>query len=159
VPEVTPDPQVLEAERMRAEAFERCAKEAWQDCLDGFDAAKELDPEGDQATEVQRARERAAGALEEQRREKDDIESKSKLPTTPTSTVKSVAPPAPVLKGNKLSEPPLPTKKSLPNVKPMPQKKLPTKAPPSKPTPQQGSFDDPKSGSEWLPQQMPTKKK
>lgn len=161
VPEVTPpNPKIEEAQRMRAEAFERCESEQWQECLDGLDAAKDLDPTGDDASDVQQARERAAGALEEQREKTNDDEAQNRAPVDglKTATPKSV--------------PVAPPKTTVPN-KPAPSPKeefLQKKIPPTKPAPQQvtppqkvspkkssdtsgfdGSFD---SGNASTPQQQ-----
>jgi len=160
VPERTPEPKVQEAERMRAEAFEHCASDEWQPCLDDLDAAKALDPEGDEAAEVQRARERAAGALEEQRKQEqsDREQSKGKLDVDglKTATPKSV-PPAPTTKlPSKRPTKPAPSpkellqQKSLP-TKPAPQKPSPKKASPTKSSGLEGTFD---SGNAEPPSQQ-----
>jgi DNA-directed RNA polymerase specialized sigma24 family protein len=56
--ETTPDPRE-QARTLRATALRECAEHAWQDCLRDLDAARDLDPEGDDAPEVRRAREEA----------------------------------------------------------------------------------------------------
>ncbi|MCA9622579.1 MAG: sigma-70 family RNA polymerase sigma factor [Myxococcales bacterium] len=147
VPEVTPDPRLEEARRLRAEALESCASKAWQECLDQLDAAERIDPDGDDATEIQDARQRAAAALEEEQEKSrapvDSAEVKKPAPTTdlklgppPTSTtppVKSEPPQKPPLE----SEPPQkfdPPVKS--KVAPKEQTQKPTpKIPPQKSLP------------------------
>jgi DNA-directed RNA polymerase specialized sigma24 family protein len=66
VPEVTDGPRVAEAKELRRAAYEQCAAENWQGCLDGLDSARELDAAGDAADSVQEARKQALEALEDQ---------------------------------------------------------------------------------------------
>ena len=51
------------AEPMRRAALEKCAANDWQNCLDGLDTAKRLDPAGDDSPEIQKARQAAGDAL------------------------------------------------------------------------------------------------
>jgi RNA polymerase sigma factor (sigma-70 family) len=60
----TPGPREVAAEKRRA-AFERCGAGAFRPCLDLFDEARGLDPAGDEAEAVQRARKAATDALEQ----------------------------------------------------------------------------------------------
>lgn len=62
---ITHDPRVVDprAEGVRKVALERCAASDWRACVDGLDEAKRLDPAGDSAPAVRRAREDAARAL------------------------------------------------------------------------------------------------
>ncbi len=70
-PSPLPDPTVTapvatpeeRAADLRQDAFRKCDEQAWQDCLDGLDAAKALDPAGDtdpRVIERTSARERGA---------------------------------------------------------------------------------------------------
>lgn len=61
VPERTP---LDRADEIRRLALMRCDEEEWAPCLEGLDRAKTLDPTGDGAERVQRAREAAGRALE-----------------------------------------------------------------------------------------------
>jgi DNA-directed RNA polymerase specialized sigma24 family protein len=54
-------------EMLRHEALEACDAAQWRECLDELDAAKSLDPAGDDAPEIRDARERAERALADQR--------------------------------------------------------------------------------------------
>lgn len=162
VPEVTPNPEVEEARRMRAEAFEHCESAEWQECLDGFDAAKELDPAGDDAPEIEQARERAAGALEELREQsKGDVQSDDETPDVDglkTATPKSVPTAPPPTIPNKPAPNPKEVfqQKSVP-TKPSPQKVAPKKAPPKKAAPKKGlksTFEDASSKGNVAPPQQ-----
>lgn len=51
------------AEEKRREAFERCDEGSFRPCLDLLDEAKGIDPKGDEADSVQRARKAATDAL------------------------------------------------------------------------------------------------
>jgi len=62
--EPTHKPTPLErAGSLRRSALEDCAAQRWQSCLDGLDAARQLDADGDRASRVQRARSAASAAL------------------------------------------------------------------------------------------------
>jgi len=64
-PSASPPETPLERARaLRAEALRRCAAGEHQPCLDGLDAAKALDPTGDDTPEVRAARDVARRALE-----------------------------------------------------------------------------------------------
>jgi RNA polymerase sigma factor (sigma-70 family) len=52
------------AAALRRAALEACGARAWQRCLDGLDAARRLDPDGDRAAPIQQARREAAATLE-----------------------------------------------------------------------------------------------
>jgi RNA polymerase sigma factor (sigma-70 family) len=60
VPQATPQER---AEELRRDAFEKCAAHLWQDCIDGLDGARRLDPAGDLAPSVQDRRAAAQRAL------------------------------------------------------------------------------------------------
>jgi DNA-directed RNA polymerase specialized sigma24 family protein len=66
-PRVVPEPPPLDnrgrAAELRRVALEACDSAAWQPCLDGLNEAKQLDPAGDGAEAVRRAREAAERAL------------------------------------------------------------------------------------------------
>lgn len=58
--EVTPEERAAE---LRHDALEKCEAGRWQDCIDGLDAARRLDPAGDTAPAVQAERRAAEDAL------------------------------------------------------------------------------------------------
>lgn len=64
-PSIKGDPNVADprAFEMRKKALEQCNQAKWKECVDGLDEAKRLDPAGDTAPAVKRAREDAAKAL------------------------------------------------------------------------------------------------
>lgn len=64
-PNINRDPNVADprAFEMRKRALEQCNQSKWKECVDGLDEAKRLDPAGDTAPPVTRAREDAAKAL------------------------------------------------------------------------------------------------
>lgn len=64
-PSIKGDPTVADprAFEMRKKALEQCNQAKWKECVDGLDEAKRLDPAGDTAPPVTRAREDAAKAL------------------------------------------------------------------------------------------------
>ena len=97
-------PRVAEAGERRKKALDSCKRGEHRACLDGLDRAKELDPAGDAAPEIQEARQAAEKALqderEQQERETDDS-SKAPAPeptvvppksTATTPTPKNAAP-------------------------------------------------------------------
>jgi RNA polymerase sigma factor (sigma-70 family) len=59
-PEPTPDERAAE---LRRDALQKCDAKAWQECLDGLDAARALDPAGDGDPKVRAARDVASKAL------------------------------------------------------------------------------------------------
>jgi RNA polymerase sigma factor (sigma-70 family) len=65
-----PEVQVARARgrTMREAAMRTCDEGAWQRCLDALDAAKALDPAGDDAPAVRAARQRAHDAIEREHR-------------------------------------------------------------------------------------------
>ena len=82
-----PMPPEKQAEEVRRAALERCDAKDWRACLDGLDAARDLDPAGDTDDRVKRARRAANDALAPT--------PKPQPKTTPTSPT----PPAPPFKG------------------------------------------------------------
>mgnify|MGYP003592982575 CR=1 FL=1 len=113
---VTPGPREVAAEKRRA-AFERCGAGAFRPCLDLFDEAKGLDPAGDEAEAVQRARRAATDALLQR-----------DVAPVPTSS----AAPSPK---NEVTPPPTWAPQKLapdPSARPAP---VQTEAPPAKPVP------------------------
>lgn len=114
IPSIAPEIEspLDRARAMRAEALEKCERGEWQLCLDGLDAARALDPVGDQAKEIGAAREKAKRALEAPK----PVPSASSLNLSPSAPKppSTVAPP-----------PVKPTPKSTPfgrkNVKPSPK--------------------------------------
>jgi hypothetical protein len=62
VESVAPDPLVAAA-TLRKNAFADCDAFQWQGCLHYLDQARELDPAGDAAPEVKKARDRASWAI------------------------------------------------------------------------------------------------
>jgi DNA-directed RNA polymerase specialized sigma24 family protein len=52
-----------QARTLREQALRECRERAWKDCLRDLDAARELDPIGDRAPDVERSREEAERAL------------------------------------------------------------------------------------------------
>lgn len=114
------------ARALRAEAFEACGREAWEDCLRKLDEAAGLDAAGDRAPEVTEARDRATRALTPAPQQKDDAKSKEAPSPMPTSTGE-LKPPAP-----------FPTATSVPPPKPQ--------APVTKPTSDFGKKATPKGG-------------
>ncbi|MEO7111821.1 MAG: sigma-70 family RNA polymerase sigma factor [Polyangiaceae bacterium] len=83
----------------RKRALASCDALAWTDCLDGLDRAKNLDPAGDAAQNVQNARKLATDALNPEQ-----------LPTVAPSSLA-----------------PIPTSSSSPPSKPAPDRKHPTR--------------------------------
>jgi RNA polymerase sigma factor (sigma-70 family) len=59
-PEPTPEERAAE---LRQDAFRKCEVRAWQECLDGLDAARAIDPAGDTDPRITSARARANEAL------------------------------------------------------------------------------------------------
>jgi len=110
----TPGPREVAAEKRRA-AFERCGAGAFRPCLDLFDEARGLDPAGDEAEAVQRARKAATDALEQR---VAPVPTSSALPSP-----KNVTPP-PTSVPQKLAPDP--------SARPTP---VQTEAPPAKPAP------------------------
>jgi RNA polymerase sigma factor (sigma-70 family) len=64
VPTAEPIGPMERATELRRAALDQCEKHLYQECLKGLDQAKELDPEGDSAPEVQGARAQAKKAIE-----------------------------------------------------------------------------------------------
>ncbi len=59
-----PSPElVARANEARARAFAQCARSEWFECTVSLDQARDLDPAGDTAPEVMRARDRAMAAM------------------------------------------------------------------------------------------------
>lgn len=107
--ELPPD-AIARARSLRDDALGRCGASAWSECLKGLDDAKALDPAGDLAPEIQKARDAAAKALEPPPPEKA-------LPLEKGPKAPSIAPSAP-------------TTTSAPNSTPMPKTKS-AKPPPT----------------------------
>jgi DNA-directed RNA polymerase specialized sigma24 family protein len=57
-------PKLEEAASLRSKALAACKAKHWMECVDGLRAAKELDPKGDSAPEIQKAWEKAEQAME-----------------------------------------------------------------------------------------------
>ncbi len=115
-------PKVAEATELRKQALESCNRGDHRVCLERLDRAKDLDPAGDTAPNIQKAREDAQKALEEQ----EQLQ-KSKDAEPSPSSVQSVTPPP-------TAAPPKANPKEA-----FPDKGKPTKAPPPKPKAE--SFD------------------
>jgi DNA-directed RNA polymerase specialized sigma24 family protein len=77
--DLPPNPDVTHGIELRRAALERCGAQAWDECLDGLDRAKVLDPNGDAAKEVVDAR-KAAG------------DAKSAPPPVPSASTPTTAP-------------------------------------------------------------------
>jgi len=82
----TARPPLDDAARLRRVALEDCESGRWEPCLRGLDRARELDPEGDAAEPIRRARKAAADAL---RPTPQSVPSSAPAP--------SAAPPAPTV--------------------------------------------------------------
>jgi RNA polymerase sigma factor (sigma-70 family) len=122
-PTALPEPSPLDRARaLRAEAFEACGREAWQECLRKLDEAAGLDPDGDRAPEVTEARDRARRAIQRERddaneKQKDDKDSVAPPPPTDAKTATPVKAP--------LETKPFPTS-TTPTTTPAPRPKKPT---------------------------------
>ncbi len=95
-----PTPQER-AGRMRRDALRSCENGAYEPCLDGLDRAKEIDPAGDTAEEIQRARrdatEHLAPPSPTQNDTKNDIKNDTKTaPVFPAPSAVPSSVPAPV---------------------------------------------------------------
>jgi RNA polymerase sigma factor (sigma-70 family) len=142
VPSVAPD-KVEMAKRTRERALERCQKSDWTGCLRDLDEAKALDPAGDTAPAVQKARDDANRAL-------DPAPTLTPTtPTTPTASPSAILPPEPTdPKGKEraIDDMMRSTKKSSKMMAPMdsnsfgPAKDEPT---PSKPAPEAKTVEAP----------------
>ncbi len=62
---ITHDPNIVDprAIEIRKNALQKCDASQWKECIDGLDEAKRLDPAGDTAPNVQKARDDASKAL------------------------------------------------------------------------------------------------
>lgn len=117
-PEIAPDP-IAEAVELRRVALDRCAKNDWDPCLKGLDEAAKLDPVGDSAPAVKKAREDAANAKLPPPAPSPSP-SPSSTPPPPIPSTKMITPTAPT------STPPTksdwaPTKKASGKSKPSPK--------------------------------------
>jgi RNA polymerase sigma factor (sigma-70 family) len=86
-------PKVAEAGELRKKALEDCARGAHKLCLDGLDKAKDLDPAGDTQPEIQKAREAAQKALEEEQKiqqKQEDAPAPEPSVTAPPPTPKNI---------------------------------------------------------------------
>jgi RNA polymerase sigma factor (sigma-70 family) len=90
-PEATPEER---AAALRHDAFDACDAKDWRRCLDGFDAAKQIDAAGDADERVQRARKAATDALAPPLPPQTKDSEPKKAPP-PQSTVTTPAAPAP----------------------------------------------------------------
>jgi RNA polymerase sigma factor (sigma-70 family) len=128
-PQITPKtaPE-LRAAQLRKGAFDACDAQSWRPCLDGLDAAAQLDPAGDSDARVQAARKRAEDALAPK--------PPAPAPTTPTTkkdsidsrtqqTAPSSARPAPTAP----STMPAPTPTDMPTDAPVTGPKAPPQGP------------------------------
>lgn len=88
-PAEPPRPELERGRELRRAALERCRARAFEECLKGLAAARELDPDGDTATEVVEQRAAARRALEA-----PPAPSSSAAPL-PTTTSPRSTPPAP----------------------------------------------------------------
>ena len=61
---VIPSQRLIAASDMRRRALAECEASRWAECIARFDEARMMDPAGDQAPEVQAAREKASHELE-----------------------------------------------------------------------------------------------
>jgi hypothetical protein len=59
----TSGPPLIAAEDLRQHAFAHCAASEWRECLESFDAAAHIDPQGDAAPAVQEARRKAEAEI------------------------------------------------------------------------------------------------
>ncbi len=94
VPTVSPEDMQLRdrAKEMRRVAFVACDNAEWVTCLNGLNAARELDPEGDKAANVGAARARAEEEIQKQITPAPSTTQK----VAPPLNQKSSTPPAPV---------------------------------------------------------------
>jgi hypothetical protein len=120
-PTALPEPSPLDRARaLRAEAFEACGREAWQECLRKLDEAAGLDPDGDRAPEVSEARERARRELQpppiDDATKKQD-EKDSLAPAPPPIDVKTATP----FESKVVPKPTAPPPKTLPRPKGKPK--------------------------------------
>lgn len=125
------------AAALRREALEACAEERWQPCLDQLDEARRLDPAGEAATEVQRARERANRGLAPapdpsavETSEPSKSGPSKTAPSEPSTSAPLKMPPAPADPKQQSTRPVAPSPLTTPsNAKPQAQSDppLPTK--------------------------------
>jgi RNA polymerase sigma factor (sigma-70 family) len=147
VPTAPEPPNELERARaLRADALKGCDAKSWRACLDGLDEAARLDPAGDLADPIQRARAAARDGLVQEERQKAPPEDKNKpeniAPTKPQS-------PKPVPTSLPLNE--KDTKSIEPKTRPPKERFTPTPTTkPKDPPPttgvkgKSGEFSDPK---------------
>lgn len=115
------------ATELRRVALERCHDQAWRECLDGLDRAKAIDPVGDQAEAIQKAREAAARGLEPAPTAPQELETPPMQKKAPSPAPTPSAAPVP-------TEPPPPMKTQAPQSSEPAPSKVPTKAKASKGT-------------------------
>ncbi len=121
-------PKVAEAGEIRKKALEDCARGAHKPCLDGLDKAKDLDPAGDTRPEIQKAREAAQKALEEE----EQIQKQKDAPTAEPSVTPAPPPTTPPIINPKKPDP-----KNDSDFFPETKGKAPSKkGPPAKPEPE-----------------------
>lgn len=110
------------AEPVRKLALEKCASSDWAKCIEGLDAAKKLDPEGDKRRDVQEARQAADTALKPA-----PAPSSQLAPPLPTTV-----PPAPTASSeSSLTSPFDSDRKELPRKPQAPTPKVDSSAPPT----------------------------
>lgn len=108
---VTPTP-AEQARKLREAGLSACRAGEWKPCIDDLDRAKELDPAGDTASEIQEARVGATRALTPVAAPSDAVES---APADPSATpVPSAVPPVKSEQSNKAKTAKPPTKATLP---------------------------------------------
>jgi DNA-directed RNA polymerase specialized sigma24 family protein len=129
---IAPEPpsDLERARTLRADALKRCEARSWRACLDGLDEAARLDPAGDQAESIQRARTEARSRLQEQ--ENPKAPPNDEKPPEKTEIIKP-PPPKPVVTSEPINEkesktaprkPPAPVRTSTPPKAPPPRKDL-----------------------------------
>jgi RNA polymerase sigma factor (sigma-70 family) len=82
-PQPTPEERAAE---LRQDALKKCGGRAWQECLDGLDAARALDPAGESDPSVKAARAKARNGLRPKPVSTGPTSSWSSSDTPPTST-------------------------------------------------------------------------
>ncbi len=90
-----PLPVEERAQKLRTAAFEACGRAAWLECLDKFNEAKAIDPEGDKDPQIGAARERALDALRSQAPAPTSKEQEPTKVTPKSTTTFAPKPPAP----------------------------------------------------------------
>ncbi len=143
-----PSPREL-AEEKRREAFERCEEGSYRPCLELLDQARQVDPSGDKADAVQRARKAATDALNRvgpapsvaptAPPETKDFKGKV-APTASAFTPTPLPPPSPKKSASDPSVTPSPMQTEAPPRPAPPTKAAPSKRGPMKPSGSSGSL-------------------